>query len=68
MREVKRITYLVASGLDNTVPSSEERITRNMTSKRGTNNDVTNKGIAFADALVEDKMNIDITHVPLLPT
>jgi hypothetical protein len=42
-------THLVASGVDNrSYPfSSEERIVRNITSKRGRNKDVTNRGIAY---------------------
>ena len=38
-------TYLVASGVDSLFPSGL-RITRNTTSKSGTNNEVTNRGIA----------------------
>ena len=38
-------TYLVASGVGSLFPSGL-RITRNTTSKSGTNNEVTNRGIA----------------------
>ena len=45
--------YLVASGLDNRVSPSGERMTCSTTSNRGTSREVTNNGIAWRSLSAE---------------